>query len=296
MKNISIKTPSIFSFKECLKFLNRSADERLFFVEKERIRKLFFLESQPIFSELYLENGKELKLSFLNKNPSESQVQIIKEYYENWLDLQSDLQQFYKMAAEDKLLRPLIKKYYGLRLIGIPDFYEAICWAIIGQQINLKFAYSVKKSLVERFGSKFEFEGKLYYDFPDPATMLSIKNETFAEMKFSRQKVTYIRAISNDLLNQTVDIETFRNLDYSAAKKELIGLHGIGNWSADYILMKTFRHPQAFPIQDAGLQNALKKQLGLNKKPDLSSILQLSNQWKGFEAYATFYLWRSLND
>ena len=67
-------------------------------------------------------------------------------------------------------------------------------------------------------------------------------------------------------------------------------------WSSQNILMKTFRHPQAFPVQDAGLQNALKQLLKLSKKPDLEKIQALSKPWKNFEAYATFYLWRSLYD
>lgn len=39
--------------------------------------------------------------------------------------------------------------YKGVRFIGIPDIFEAICWAIIGQHINLKFAYTLKRRLVE---------------------------------------------------------------------------------------------------------------------------------------------------
>ena len=81
-------------------------------------------------------------------------------------------------------------------------------------------------------------------------------------MKFSRQKIAYIRAVSKNIVNQTIDFELLANSDYDTAKKMLLTLYGIGNWSADYVLMKTFRYTQAFPIQDAGLQNALKKRLG----------------------------------
>ncbi len=295
IKNISIKIPALFSFSECLRFLNRSENECLFQVENEKIRKLFF-DEKPILVELHQDNDGFLNLVFLNDSPPNNQISSIKNYIENWLDLNYDLNPFYKMAKEDKLLATLIKKYNGLRLIGIPDFYEAICWAIIGQQINLNFAYSVKRSLVERFGIMHEFMEKHYYHFPTPEKVLSITDRDFSDMKFSWQKITYIRAISKNIVDQTIDFEQLANLEYDTAKKALMALYGIGNWSADYVLMKTFRHAQAFPIQDAGLQNALKKSLELKNKPDLDTMLRLSKPWKGFEAYATFYLWRSLYD
>lgn len=296
MKIVTLKTPAIFSFQECLKFLNRSKNECLFTVEEERIRKLFVIDEIPFLTEIQIKNEEYLELVFLNIIPSEEQRSFIKDYIENWLDLKNDLRPFYLLAKGDELLFPLIKKYHGLKLIGIPDFYEAICWAIIGQQINLNFAYSVKRSFVESFGSKFQFEGKPYYHFPGPEKVLLISNQEFIDMKFSRQKVAYIRAISKILVDQTLIIDHLKTLNYEAAKTELLVIYGVGNWTADYVLMKTFRHPQAFPIQDAGLQNALKKLLNLQNKPDQETILQRSKPWKGFEAYATFYLWRSLND
>ncbi len=296
MINISIKIPSLFSYNECLKFLNRSENECLFQVENGRIRKLFIIGEKPVLVELYQKNDAYLELLFLNILPSKDQITSIKCFIGNWMDLDYDLNPFYQMAKEDKLLATLVEKHNGLRLIGIPDFYEAICWAIIGQQINLTFAYSVKRSLVERFGNKYEFEGSPYYHFPAPEKVLSITDRDFSDMKFSRQKIAYIRAVSKNIVDQKIDFNNLANSGYDTAKKELTALYGIGNWSADYVLMKTFRNDQAFPIHDAGLQNALKKRLRLKSKPDIDTILQLSKPWKGFEAYATFYLWRSLYD
>ena len=115
-------------------------------------------------------------------------------------------------------------------------------------------------------------------------------------MKFSKQKTTYLLRIAEDLSEGRIVPENIAQMDYQEAKINLLMLYGVGNWTADYILMKTFKHPQAFPIQDAGLLNALKKQLGIHSKPDAEMIANLSKKWEGIEAYATFYLWRSLYD
>ena len=69
---------------------------------------------------------------------------------------------------------------------------------------------------------------------------------------------------------------------------------GIGNWTANYAIMKTFRYADAFPLEDAGLHNALKNQLNLKAKPSLEQVKKIFKKYKGWEAYATLYLWKSL--
>ncbi len=296
MKVISLKIPSIFSYEECLKFLGRNKNECLFSIEEGRVRRLFLFQETPVLVEFKLKKSTQLELRFLNIIPNEAQILAVSKYVEKWLNLKYDLNFFYKMAEKNNLLSSLVNKYYGLKLIGIPDFFEAICWAIIGQQINLIFAYTVKRNLVEKYGCRFQYKNKFYYSFPGLETILSISKQEFSSLKFSKQKTNYIQAIARDIFDQKIDEQELEKLDYETAKSKLLTIRGVGNWTADYILMKTFRHPQAFPIQDAGFQNALKKQLNLPTKPNLETILKHAKAWKGFEAYATFYLWRSLYD
>ena len=73
-------------------------------------------------------------------------------------------------------------------------------------------------------------------------------------------------------------------------------IKGVGNWTANYALMKTFRYPDAFPLEDAGVHNAIKNQLGLKSKPNLTRVKKIFNSYKGWEAYATLYLWKSLEE
>jgi DNA-3-methyladenine glycosylase II len=61
---------------------------------------------------------------------------------------------------------------------------------------------------------------------------------------------------------------------------------------ADYTIMKCFDINDAFPIADVGIHNALKDILRLAEKPTIDEIEKLSVNWRGWQAYATFYLWR----
>ena len=83
-------------------------------------------------------------------------------------------------------------------------------------------------------------------------------------------------------------------LPLTQAKERLMKIHGVGNWTANYALMKTFRNPEAFPLEDAGLHNAIKQQLNLKSKPDAARVKRIFKKYRGWEAYAVLYLWKSL--
>ena len=71
-------------------------------------------------------------------------------------------------------------------------------------------------------------------------------------------------------------------------------IKGVGNWTANYALMKTFQYPNAFPLEDAGLHNAIRILRNLDQKPTLEEVKKLFRKYKGWEAYATLYLWKTL--
>ena len=82
--------------------------------------------------------------------------------------------------------------------------------------------------------------------------------------------------------------------NFKTIRKDLMRIRGIGQWTADYVSLRCLMDPAALPAADVGLQNAIKQQLDLRDKPKVEDIIQYSNSWEGWKAYATFYLWASL--
>ncbi|NME04490.1 DNA-3-methyladenine glycosylase 2 family protein [Psychrobacillus sp. BL-248-WT-3] len=174
-------------------------------------------------------------------------------------------------------------------------FFEALAWAIIGQQINLTFAYTLKKRLVEKYGDFVEYDGKRFYTFPSFEMVASLTTDDLRALQFSSRKAEYIIGIAQLMKGGKLDKDLLFKLETFEQKHLfLTTIRGIGPWTADYVLMKSLQEPSAFPISDVGLHNALKKQLNLDRKPTVVELKELAERWKGWQAYATFYLWRSL--
>jgi DNA-3-methyladenine glycosylase II len=291
MDTIIIPVPREFNFNFCLQFLQRSPREILHRVDANKVTKLLRLGEDVVLVSIEPNEGG-LTLTVLN-NPPASHQQIA-EYIREWFDLDSDLRPFYKMARQDVLLRDLVKKYKGYRIMSHPDLFESLVWAVLGQQINLAFAYTLKQRFVELFGEKMEYEGKTYHLFPRPARIASLVDADLLPLQFSRQKAAYTINIAKAFVDGQISKEKLKGLSLAEAKEVLMKIKGIGNWTANYALMRTYRYPDAFPLEDAGLHNALKRLLRMKNKPSVKRVKTIFKKYKGFEAYATIYFWKSL--
>lgn len=293
MKSLRIPPPKEFSFELALAFLKRSPRELLHKVIDDRIEKALRIEGTIIIFSIHYDK-EDLVVEFLNTKATVAQATEVVKYIREWLDLDTDLKPFYAMCQKDKLLKGLVESFYGYRIVGQPDLFESIVWAVLGQQINLPFAYTLKQKFVEQFGEVLTLKEEFYYLFPTPEVVSKLTADQLLPLQFSRQKAAYTINIAKAFAEGRVSKEKLIGLPLKDAKELLMGIKGIGNWTANYALMKTFRHADAFPLEDAGIHNAIKNLKKLNRKPTLEEVKKIFKKYKGWEAYATLYLWKSL--
>lgn len=295
--HIIIPTPEPFSFVQNLNYLSRSPNECLFQIRDGRLYRAIPVGQFTPVIEISENADHSLKVSFQgDTNPSNGWIRDeITKYVREWFDMDQDLQPFYKLARSDQLLQQAISSFHGLRIIGIPDLFEAISWGILGQQINLTYAYTLKRRLVERFGTHILYEGSQYWVFPSAADLAGLTVKDLSELRMTVKKCEYLigaaQLIADGKLTKEILLEAG---SLREAEKMLISIRGIGPWTANYVLMRCLRMPSAFPIDDVGLHNAIKKLTGSDHKPTKKEIRKLSASWTNWEAYATFYLWRFL--
>lgn len=293
---VTLKTPKEFSFDEVLVYLSRSPNERLYRVEDRNIYKLISVQEVPVLIRIESATPETLQIHFENYvQPPKKSIRVeAARYVWDWFDLGRDLTPFYRMAQRDPLLGQLVKEFHGLRIVGVDDLFEALCWAIIGQQINLTFAYTLKRRFIESFGTAMTHNNETYWLFPSPNRIAGLSPETLTPLQFSRKKAEYIIEVATRMASGQLSKQKLLAMNhFDAIVKELTNIRGIGPWTANYVLMRCLRFTTAYPVQDIGLQNAVKRQLEMDRKPTLEELREMAVPWAGWEAYATFYLWRS---
>lgn len=235
-----------------------------------------------------------LQLHITNNGDNASREQLI-QYITDWFDLDRDITPFYHLLRRNKTLSYMAHDYSGFRLIGIHDLYEALCWSIIGQQINLTFAYTLKRRLVEHYGQSLMVNDQRLYVFPRPEVMQGVTVAELRAMQFSERKAEYLILISQLFANGSISKQHLLQCgSYEEQVALLTAIRGIGIWTANYALMKNLKQLQAIPYGDVGLLNALLNHQLIKDKKDTAGIDKLFRAFKGWESYLVFYLWRSL--
>jgi DNA-3-methyladenine glycosylase II len=212
--------PPDFSFEHCLSILQRSPREVLHRCGIDCVRKLLRFEGTNFLLEIRPFTNV-LRVMVLNSTASEHQQAHIRQYIVEWFDLEANIKPFYALAEKDKLLKDLVKKYYGYRIVGQPDLFESLVWAVLGQQINLQFAYTLKQRFVQQFGERLNFEDQDYFLFPQPEAVANLTDENLLPLQFSKQKSRYTVLIAEAFASGKVSKEKLRGMSLIEAKEQI---------------------------------------------------------------------------
>jgi 3-methyladenine DNA glycosylase/8-oxoguanine DNA glycosylase len=215
-----------------------------------------------------------------------------------FLGLEQPLAEFYRLVQGHRVFGPLTAGLPGVRIPQLPSLWEALCWAVVGQQINLAFAYRLRNRLIA-LGNGADAAAALAapdpLPFPTPEQVLRLTPEGLRERQFSRQKAGYVLGLARACADGRLDEAALRQLPPEAAEAALLAQKGLGPWSAAYALMRGLGHPDALPIGDTGLRTALQRQFRLREPPDVKRQQRLMEPFRPYRSLATYYLWKSLS-
>ena len=204
--------------------------------------------------------------------------------------LDADPAAFETLAASDDVLRPLVAPYPGMRPVVIPDLYETLVWAILGQQINVGFARRLKERLIETAGRSLTIDGVRYPLLPRPEDVAALDPALLLAQQFSRQKATYVIGVSEEIASGRLDLAALAALPDDEIVAELIRLHGVGRWTAEYVLMRGLGRPDVIPAGDVSLQ-LLIGAAALGRRASEPELREIADRWRPWRAWATFFVW-----
>lgn len=204
-------------------------------------------------------------------------------------DLGADPEVIAAHLGSDPRLGAAVEALPGLRIPGAWDAFELAVRAILGQQISVKAATGLAGRLVEAYGEPLGLDGSprgtedLRLVFPRPQTLASADLRTLG---LPRTRAVAISSLAAAVVKGHLVLDSSRGLDDTIQK--LRELPGVGEWTAQYIAMRSLREPDAFPSTDLGLLRAVKNASG---PLTASRLLQAAEPWRPWRAYAAMYLW-----
>ncbi len=209
------------------------------------------------------------------------------------LGLTLDPAPFERRLAERADLLPLIEGRRGLRIPQTADAFEGIAWAIVGQQVNLPFAYALRRDLARLCG---EEAGMSLRAHPTPDAVAALDYADLTALRYSRRKAEYLIDTARLVASGELPLESFRDAPATEVERRVGAVRGFGPWSTHYFMMRACGFADCVPVGDTGLSTGLMNFFALDHRPGPDEVRARMEPFAPFRSLATFHLWMSLGD
>jgi DNA-3-methyladenine glycosylase II len=187
------------------------------------------------------------------------------------------------LSRRDPILGAIIKAHPKVYMMQRGEPFFTLARAICGQQISVKAAQAVW----DRFCLCV---GKV-----SPDMVLKQERKALRACGLSDRKVEYIADLAQHFADGRIHVHKWPDMDDEAIIAELVEVRGIGRWTAEMFLMFNLLRPDVFPLDDLGLQKAIRISYFKNRKISVKRMKKLGEGWRPWRSVATWYLWRSLD-
>jgi len=191
-----------------------------------------------------------------------------------------------QLSAVDAKLAKLIDRVgpFAMPTREAMSPFEMLLHAIVYQQISTKAAASIHARLTALFPG-----GK-----PGPRRLQKLSDEDLRGAGMSRPKLRAARDLADKALDGTVPSRSrLDNMDDEAVIARLIQIRGIGQWSAEMMLIFQLGRPDVLPVTDLGVRKGFQLSHGGRELPETKKLLRYGERWRPYRSVASWYLWRA---
>jgi DNA-3-methyladenine glycosylase II len=203
------------------------------------------------------------------------------------LDL--DVAGFYRLAKGDRVLGSLVPRLYGLRptLAALP--FEMLVGSVCAQQVNLTFAFSVRRRLVQRFGAPVDIGGVTVFGFPDPEVVARAGVAELRDMQLTTRKSEYIIGLAQRVAGGELDLD-LRARTNEEIIRIVTAIRGFGRWTAEWFLARGLGRGDVCPAGDLGVRKAFAHFYNRGRPLSERAIRRRAAGWGAHQNVAVHYL------
>ena len=187
------------------------------------------------------------------------------------------------LARKDRVMKRLIAQSDGAYLQTRGDAFITLARSIVGQQISVKAAQNVWDRFV------------LLPRKMTAANVLKLKVDDMRSAGLSARKIEYLVDLALHFDSGAIDVEAWKAMDDETIIAELVGIRGIGRWTAEMFLIFHLMRPNVLPLDDVGLINGISQNYFSGDAVSRSDARDVAVAWTPYCSVATWYIWRSLD-
>ncbi|KAK1184811.1 helix-turn-helix domain-containing protein [Streptomyces sp. NBS 14/10] len=198
-------------------------------------------------------------------------------------DLDADPYAVGERLGADPALAPLVALRPGLRAPGAADPHELAVRAVLGQQVSVAAGRRLGEALLAAYGEPLRTpSGGLTRLFPSAERLAGA---ALSELGMPDARRDTVRAVSAALADGAVRLDL--GADRDDAEKALLGLRGVGPWTAGYIRMRALSDPDVLLTADVAVRAGMRA---------TGAAAVDSESWRPWRSYAMHHFWNAAKD
>jgi DNA-3-methyladenine glycosylase II len=202
------------------------------------------------------------------------------------LSLDVDGAGFPDVGRRDPVVGGLQDRWPGLRPVGFLSPYEAAAWAVMVQRIRIVQAARIKDRMTAELGQAVDVHGDMRHAFPGPSRLADLGGYP----GLTSRKVGYLRSLGEAAMAGRLDAARLRALPREQALALLKELPGVGDFSAELILLRGAGDPDYLPGHEPLLLRAVALAYGLEGQPDEARLTGLAEAWRPYRTWVVLLL------
>ncbi|HSI52998.1 MAG: DNA-3-methyladenine glycosylase [Ramlibacter sp.] len=187
------------------------------------------------------------------------------------------------LARKDRVMKRLIPQFGDACLQSRGDAFTTLARSIVGQQISVKAAQTVW----DRFA-------KLPRRM-SAGNVLKLKVDDMQAAGLSARKIEYLVDLALHFDSGAIHANAWPDMTDDEIITELVGIRGIGRWTAEMFLIFHLMRPNVLPLDDIGLINGISRNYFSGDPVSRSDAREVAAAWAPYCSVATWYIWRSLD-
>ena len=208
-------------------------------------------------------------------------------------NLSLNLEKFYKSVENDPLLKPIVKRFYGLRPMSYSSLYEYLVIGIMLQNTIVKRSISMLQSLFERYGTLLEYDDTKLWCYWEPEIMTKTNEKELRALKVGYRAKSLIR-VSEPFAKEQINEVVLRRKIKKEQEKILLSLYGVGPQTLGYIMLDAFHHWD-YIRNISPWEQKIYSRIFFNKElVPVNEMIKYFKRWGKWKGLAVHYVWEDI--
>ncbi|MGJ3255839.1 MAG: DNA-3-methyladenine glycosylase family protein [Alcanivorax sp.] len=290
---LALPLPADFDREAFLDFHRRDVEAVAENVDAGALEKAFIWQQVPTLLTVEFHQPGQARFTLQCDDEVASASVSLDAFAGHLLGLDQPTQAFEAQAGKHSLVGAMVRSQAGLRVPQSASPFEALSWAIIGQQISVAAAVSIRRRFIQRLGRRLS---NGLYCYPDANDVANTGAEALKACGFSRSKAECLLTVARRCLDEALlpEIHTAQP-DLEILRKSLLEIRGLGPWSVHYALLRGYAWMDGSLHGDVAVRRAIQQLLGKATAPSISEAERWLAEFRPWRSLMAAHLWKSLS-